>query len=308
VEAEAGQEAGESQGLNAAMADASAVHSFGSIAPLFRGPFLERVAAGTHVSAILELADCYSGFNPPSRNSLLRDWFDFFYALMSERYRCEYVYKNAIASNLFLSRHSMQDSCLTNELRSGSSRADVAILNGTSTVYEVKSQFDSFDRLPTQLSDYLKIFDLIYVVTTETRSKALDGVIPENVGIIVMQPDTTLSTVRQAVSNKRNTNPSTIFDCMRQREFTDAVSEVYGELPPVPNSQIYRLAKELFCSLPSEQAHDLMVRYLKKRGKKKPFEDLIQAAPFSLKHACLSFSRSQAMALQINSRLKEPMS
>jgi hypothetical protein len=283
--------------------------SFGSIASIFRGPFLEKVATGKHAAAIIELGNHFSDFDPPATTRPLSEWFDFFYALLFERYRCEYIYKNAIASRIFLSRHSLQDSYMTDELRSGASRADVAILNGTSTVYEVKSHFDSLERLPSQLEDYRKIFDLIYIVTTAQKAELLnDSVIANGIGLMVMRADGTLSTLRKAISNKDNTDPGTIFDCMRQEEFCRAVTEACGPFPKVPNSQIYKVAKELFCTLEPSNAHDLMVRYLKRRGKKKPFEELIRSAPASLKHACLSFTKSQAMALQIHTRLKEPIS
>jgi len=281
--------------------------SLGSIVPIFRGPFLEKVALGSHASTILELGDHYSYFNPPSTSAPLRDWFDFFYKLLFEQYRCEYVYKNAIATKIFLSRHSLQDSYMTDELRSGASRADVAILNGTSTVYEIKSQYDSFDRLSSQLADYRKIFDLIYIVTTVPKAASLTYEVESDIGVIAMRQDGTLSTVKRAQSNKHNTDPAAIFDCMRQVEFCRAIVEVFGMLPSVPNSQIYRTAREMFRSLRPEVAHDLMVSNVKIRGKRKPFADLINNAPVSLKHACLSFTRSQAMAVTIHDRLGVPL-
>ena len=71
----------------------------GSIAALFRSPFLERIASGTHIDPILELADHFSGFNPPSPDAeACRMVCVFLYRLLFEHYRCEYVYKNAIAT------------------------------------------------------------------------------------------------------------------------------------------------------------------------------------------------------------------
>jgi hypothetical protein len=239
--------------------------AMGSIASLFRCPFLERVAHGTHVPPILELADHFSQFNPPSRTTRLSEWFEFFYRLLFEKYRCEYVYKNAIATKVFLSRHSLHTSFMTDEIRSAKSRGDVAILNGTSTVYEIKSHYDSFERLDTQ------------------------------------------SVLRESPSNKHATDPGTIFDCMRQVEYCRAITEVFGYVPQVPNSQLYRHARNMFCSLSPTVAHDLMVEQVKKRGKKRSFVELIESAPVSLKHVCLSFSKSAAMASNIAARLREPL-
>ncbi len=278
-----------------------------SIAPIFRSTFLEKVARGAHVGALLELAEHYSQFGPPPTGALLSTWFDFFYSVLFEHYRCEYVYKNAIATKLFLSRHSFRTSFMTDELRSGTSRADVAILNGTSTVYEIKSEYDSFERLDSQLSDYKRIFDRIYVVTTDSKAAVACRVAAPTVGIIVMRDNGSLGTVREAVSNKYNVNPDAVFDCMRQSEYCMALVQEFGLIPQVPNSKLYATAKEMFCSLPPTVAHDLMVEQIKRRGKKKAFADLIDKAPLSLKHACLSFSKPSSMAVAITERLEEPL-
>ncbi len=282
-------------------------NSFGCIPPIFRSPFLEKVAFGTHLPAFAELSRYFVDFNPPSPDCLLRDWFDFFYNILCERYRCEYIYKNAIATNIFLSRHSFQHSYMTSEIRSAKSRADVAILNGTSTVYEIKSQFDSFDRLEGQLEDYKKVFDKIYVVTTEVKAAYLLDHIPMPVGIIALRNNGALRTVRECESNKENIDPSTAFDCMRQSEFCRAVSGILGPIPSVPNSQLYRTARNMFISLSPSVAHDLMVQQLKSRETRKPFTDLIDGAPVSLKHACLSLSKSDKIANKIAERLNSPL-
>ena len=281
--------------------------SIGGIASIFRRPFLEKVAGGMHVPTILELADHCRGLSPPSFRASLSEWFEFFYRLLFERHRCEYVYKNAIATRIFLSRHSLHTSFMTDEIRSAGSRGDVAILNGTSTIYEIKSQYDSFERLDTQLSDYRRVFDRIYVVTTARKGESAIRVLDPVIGIIVLREDGALSVLRESPSNKQFTDPGTIFDCMRQSEYCHAVTQAFGFVPQVPNSQLYRRAREMFCSLPPDVAHDLMVDQVKRRGKKRPFVELIESAPVSLKYVCLSFSKSATMATNIATRLQEPL-
>ena len=281
---------------------------FRAIFPIFRGPFLKRVACGRHVSSILELGNYFSSFSPPKQHHELRNWFDFFYALLFSNYRCEYVYKNTIATKIYLGRHhSLQSSLFTDELRSGNSRADVVILNGTSTVYEIKSAYDSFDRLASQLEDYRKVFDRIVVVTDEAKVEPVIDQVDHLIGIMCLDAGGELSVVRDPISNKSNTEPASVFDCMRQSEYCAVVKKEFGDIPDVPNSRLYREARELFCQLDPSRAHDLMVEHVRLRGKRKPFVDLVDNAPESLKHACLSFSKSQALANQIKERLAEPL-
>jgi len=281
--------------------------AYGSIAPIFRAPFLEKVARGTHVAALLELGRIFQPSLRPSSCDSLSAWFDFFYQVLLEKYRCEYIYKNAIATKLFLSRHSLQTSYLTDELRSAASRADIAILNGTSTVYEIKTKYDSFDRLPSQISDYKKIFDRIYLVTTEAKAEVGLRLLRPEIGVIAMRETGALSVLREATSNKEFVDPPAVFDCMRQAEFCAATREAFGYVPNVPNSRLYSETKRLFCSLTPSQAHDLMVRQIKKRGKKGAFAELIAQAPPSLKHACISYSKSSTMATAITTKLREPL-
>ena len=112
-----------------------------------------------------ELARYFHAYDPPTEQESLENWFDFFYLILQAHYPCEYVYKNSIAIDLYLTRHELQKSILIDEFRSRDSRADTVVINDTSTVYEIKSEYDSFSRLECQISDYRKIFDHIYVVT-----------------------------------------------------------------------------------------------------------------------------------------------
>ena len=258
---------------------------------------------------MLELGNYFSNFSPPSANEPLKNWFEFFYSLLLKRYQCEYIYKNAIATRLYLDRrHSLNDSLLTSEFRSGKSRADVVIINGTSTVYEVKSKYDSLKRLEGQLDDYRKIFDRIYVVTQPENIRHMAEGIDPLIGIMALCDGGSLDEIREAQSNKANTDPATIFSCMRQVEYCSVVKEVFGYIPDVPNSKLYVESRKLFCQIGPSDAHDFMVKQVRYRGKRKAYADLITEAPHSLKHACLSFSKSQGLALQIREKLKEPLS
>ncbi|MEX2340430.1 MAG: hypothetical protein WD609_17840, partial [Aquisalimonadaceae bacterium] len=59
--------------------------------------------------------------------------FDSIYYALHSNYRGEYVYKNALITKLLLGRHTLNTAQTLNEFRSGNRKADVVILNGTST-------------------------------------------------------------------------------------------------------------------------------------------------------------------------------
>ncbi|PKG80047.1 hypothetical protein CXF80_18020 [Shewanella sp. Actino-trap-3] len=79
------------------------------------------------------------------------------YATLDKHYRYEYFYKNTIANNRLLGRHSLRTAAMITEFRVGRNIADCVIFNGSSTCYEIKTEFDSLSRLDAQLDSYLQI-------------------------------------------------------------------------------------------------------------------------------------------------------
>lgn len=74
----------------------------------------------------------------------LESFFNDVYKILLKNYRNEYIYRSIIIKKILLGIHSLNTAHLINECRVGNSKADCVILNGTSTVYEIKTQFDTF--------------------------------------------------------------------------------------------------------------------------------------------------------------------
>jgi len=212
----------------------------------------------------------------------LRAFLNDIYKYLSDNYRNEYLYKNEIAKELLLNRYSLKESWMLNEFRVGKCRADVVILNGTSTVYEIKSQFDSFKRLDDQIAAYRNVFDHIYVVTSEVKAEQLSGQLPYIVGIMSIADDNTIKELKPSVSNKQNIKPEILFASLRKNEYLKVIDEIYGSVPEAPNTQIYNVCKTLFCNQKPELVHDKTMEVLKKRNKKSAIEILLGEAPESL--------------------------
>ena len=226
----------------------------------------------------------------------LKDFFDWLYNFLIKNYRNEYIYKNAIANKILLGKHSLNTSHMLTEFRVAKCKADVVILNGTSTVYEIKSEYDSFNRLENQIDSYLKVFDHINVITSELQSTKIQTLLPENIGIMVLTNKNTIKTVRESEGNKKNINTEVLFDSLRKNEYTCIVKEFYGEVPKVPNTQIYKACKKLFCDLTVENAHDLTIKHLRKRGSGEMLNDFINRSPSSLIAYVLSISSNKKKA------------
>ncbi len=213
----------------------------------------------------------------------LREFFDQVYALMFRSYRNEYIYKNVIAQKILLGVHSLTTTCMLTEFRAGNCKADTVLLNGTSTVYEIKSAYDSMERLSRQVAAYRQVFDKINVITSASQAEKVARAVGEDIGLLVLTDRNTIRTVRVPVSLKHAAQPAVIFDSLRSSEYEQIVKTHFGAVPNVSNARMYQACREHFCSLSPEAAHDSMVKVLKKRGNSRRLHEFITAVPPSLK-------------------------
>ena len=213
----------------------------------------------------------------------LESFFNDVYKILLKNYRNEYIYRSIIIKKILLGIHSLNTAHLINECRVGNSKADCVILNGTSTVYEIKTEFDTFLLLYGQLDDYKKAFEYVYIVVPIETLKKLEGYnLDENIGIMVLNKNSTISKTRLAKSNKNYFNKETIFDILRKNEYIEIISKYY-EIPSIPNTKIYTYCKRLFTELDIELIHAELVQILKKRDVSDLQKKVILNVPDSLK-------------------------
>ena len=67
----------------------------------------------------------------------------------------------------------------------GATRIDIAVINGQIEGYELKSERDTLDRLPTQRDLYNKVLDRISLVVAENHRDAAEEIIPEWWGLAI---------------------------------------------------------------------------------------------------------------------------
>ncbi|OGU40367.1 MAG: hypothetical protein A2315_00375 [Ignavibacteria bacterium RIFOXYB2_FULL_35_12] len=72
------------------------------------------------------------------------------------------------------------------DLCSGLSRIDIAVINGIIHGYEIKSEEDTLNRLPNQISYYNKSLEKITIATNKSHIKKIDKFVPEWWGLILI--------------------------------------------------------------------------------------------------------------------------
>lgn len=110
----------------------------------------------------------------------------------------------------------------------GNARIDVAVVNGKIHGFEIKSESDTLERLPSQAEYYEKIFDTITLVATENHcSKAME-IIPDWWGIKCVSSKKgklpSIETIRDAKQNE-NIDPFNLTQLLWKSELLELLNK-----------------------------------------------------------------------------------
>lgn len=210
-----------------------------------------------------------------------------FDVLKQTEHRHEYIYKAALTQNILLGKHKLHTASMLTEFRVGACKADVAILNGTATVYEIKSERDSLSRLDKQVEAYCNFFAKVYVIAGENHLNAIHELVSSDVGIMQLTTRQTIRTVREAKDRPERTSPITILESIRTEEAKRILLAMGKAVPDVPNTEMHAALRERFTNLPSRGTHEAMVKVLKQTRNLLPLSNLVRHLPGSLQNAAL---------------------
>lgn len=185
------------------------------------------------------------------------------YRFLVHDYPVEYVLRNVAVQQMFLKPWAKDDVCLQ-ELRVSDSIADSVIISGESTVYEIKSRYDSPARLESQLQDYAKAFTRVSVIVDSADTERYLRRLPDHVGLVVYD-NQVLHMVRSAKENHSQLDSTAMFDILRVREAEALLEKTHGVAPNVPNTRRYRTWLQLVEQLPLRTLNQEVLDALKAR-------------------------------------------
>lgn len=232
------------------------------------------------------------------------DYLKGIYFELTKEYRCEYVYKNELLGYL-IKLFGTKDSSAYNEFHVGNSIVDIALFNGESKSFEIKTEYDTRKRLNKQLGDYKKLFDKCYVVIPYDKEN-LYKEIDRSTGILTLkrhQGRLILQIVQEAQQNS-TFDSDLLMSCLRTNEYESIIQSWYGELPNVSASNMYKECLPLFGQIPSDELKSLFLKEIKKR---QPNALIISKAPTFLRQVCLSLNLSTKDMQQLVKQLEEPI-
>jgi len=264
-------------------------HHRSAISRLFSSSVVRELATRGKSALFTRLAGEANLFRDLARTDSVGDAFEAAFSILKDRaHRDEYVYRAALMHKVLLGTHSLQTASAISEFRVGECKADLVILNGTSTVYEIKSERDSLARLTQQISAYVKIFSRVYVIAAEKHVDAILRSTSPDVGVMALSRRYQISTLREAADRSADICCESLFHSLRTREAQLILEEMGVPVPSTPNTLLHAALKSEFKKLPPQELHQSFVGVLKRTRKLTPLKHLIEDLPPSLTAAALS--------------------
>ena len=210
------------------------------------------------------------------------------YSALLNNYRCEYVYKNELIGHI-VRHHKKTNTVAFNEFKVGDSIVDIALFNGESKAFEIKTEFDSPRRLEKQMRDYRKVFDKCYVVVPSEKVEDYARCIDNEVGLLSLSKNkgnVSFQEFRDAKPNE-TIDSDVLITCLRTKEYEQIIRDYFGYLPEVPDYDMYGECKKMMKTIPDENLKTAFLELMKNRKKDMA---VLRKAPKELRQVYLSLN------------------
>jgi hypothetical protein len=245
----------------------------------------------------------------PKNNQPLADFLERAFHILRTSLRSEYVFKNAIAEKILLGRHNLRTATMMTEFRAGTNKADVVILNGYSTAYEIKSERDTMFRLDDQILSYRKVFEQVVVVTDSCHMDEVFDRTPADVGVTVLSDRYTLSEKRPPLADWSRLDPGEMFESLQRAEYLKILETTVGWSPNgIPNGVLHHEAKAAFQCIPIGALVPRFVDVLKRRGQRDCPRAFLESVPTALKGLAVSTHLMPSQQQRVLTALAMPAS
>jgi len=187
------------------------------------------------------------------------------YLILKKNYPIEYVLKNEFLNNWLKKELGTDNSVIFNEFRIGKCIADLAMFNGVSKVFEIKTVFDKEYRLPNQLQEYKKIFNEVYIIVPNillSKYSSYDS----SVGIISFDSNSKKFELVQKAQRVYKVDSSTLMEVLHTKEYLEISKAYFGQLPEMNSFNQFDICRELISKIPQEDLNNLFLTTMKKRN------------------------------------------
>ena len=232
------------------------------------------------------------------------NYLKYIYKIMRQFYANEYIYKNEFLNKWLIKELGTSQSIIYNELRLGKAIADLVMFNGCSRVFEIKTLLDKEYRLSSQLNEYKKVFNEIYLIVPDSKLD-LYNLYDESIGLITYNQELKEFVLHRNAIKNLNIDSNSLMQMLHTKEYRAIIAEHYGEIPSCNDFQQYQICKNLMEQIPSLELNSLFIQTMKKRKinndfSSKKFEEFNQI--------CLSLNLDSKQKTKLFSNLSSPIS
>lgn len=232
------------------------------------------------------------------------EFIKFSYDILKVHYQNEYVYKNSFLNNWLINEMGKSDSVLFNEFRVGKSVADLAMFNGISKAFEIKTEYDSDKRLTTQIADYKKAFNEVFLIIPSSKIDLYKKYDSE-IGIILFDDSFEQQfEIYREPHTRQKLESAVIMEILHTEEYKSIVTEYFGDLPKMNSFNQYDICKSLIETIPICELNNLYLDRLKKRK----LDNVLSNRYFKeLNQICLALKLKKEEKQSLINNLKTPI-
>ena len=208
------------------------------------------------------------------------------YEILEKNYPNEYVLKNEFLNNWLKKELGTSNYLIFNEFRIGKAIADLAMFNGVSKVFEIKTILDKEYRLSNQLKEYKKIFNEVYIIVPNVLLSKYSS-FDDSVGIISFDSDSKEFELVQKAERINKIDSNTLMEVLHTKEYLEISKAYFEQLPEMNSFNQFEICKELISTIPQEDLNNLFITSMKKRNINNQFFNKVNS---EFNQICLSMN------------------
>lgn len=222
------------------------------------------------------------------------------YKILGDNYPNEYILKNEFLNQWLKSEFGNQNSLIINEFRTGKAIADLAMFNGISKAFEIKTILDKEYRLSNQIQEYKKIFNELYIIIPKTQINKYINY-DNCIGIISYELESKKFELQRKAIRNNEIDSDSLMEILHTKEYLEIIFRFFGYLPEMSVFTQYETCKKLLFQIPNEELNLLFLDVIKKRKINNLFFNKINN---EFNQICLSLNLSKVEKNKLIEKLK----
>lgn len=187
------------------------------------------------------------------------------YKILEKYYPNEYIIKNEFLNQWLRKELGNSNSIIYNELRIGKAIADLAMFNGISKVFEIKTILDKEYRLSNQLQEYKKLFNEVYIIVPKVQLSKYIGY-DVSIGVITYDSDSKNFQIVKEATRNNIVDKNVLMEVLHSKEYLKITKSYFGELPEINSFNQFEICKNLIGNIPNQTLNMLFLEVMKERN------------------------------------------